>query len=219
MADTTTKKIAIIVASVRTPRVGPQVVEVIHEIIKKSPVYASTAITVVDIASFNLPIFDEKVAPATLTSPETQFEHEHSRKWSAAIAPYDGYIFVSPEYNGGVPGAAKNAVDYLFKEWTGKPMFIITYGIFGGSSSSLAWRDTFEVMRMRVLPTRPQLKWSGGGHGPDSMAAVTQGTLGEATRKDWPENTEVVQGFEELLDFVRNKERQGTRVVLDRLGL
>ena len=50
--------------------------------------------------------------------------------------PYDGYVFVSPEYNYGMPGGVKNAIDYLYNELTGKPILIITYGIFGGLKCS-----------------------------------------------------------------------------------
>lgn len=30
-----------------------------------------------------------------------QFEHEHSKAWSAEIAKHDGYVLVIPEYNYG----------------------------------------------------------------------------------------------------------------------
>lgn len=88
-------------------------------------------ISIVDIASFNLPVFNERVLPARVPA-QAQFEHEHFRAWSAAMAPFDGYIFVCPEYNFGIPGGVKNAIDYLYSEWVGKPVFIVTYGIFGG---------------------------------------------------------------------------------------
>jgi NAD(P)H-dependent FMN reductase len=47
----------------------------------------------------------------------------------------DGYIFVTPEYNAGYPAALKNAIDYLYHEWTGKPAMIISYGAGGGASA------------------------------------------------------------------------------------
>ncbi|MFD6800554.1 NADPH-dependent FMN reductase [Streptomyces cyaneofuscatus] len=45
------------------------------------------------------------------------YAHEHARRWSEAIAAFDGYVFVTPEYNHGVPGPLKNAIDYLYSEW------------------------------------------------------------------------------------------------------
>ena len=96
MASTTPKKIALIQSSTRPLRIGPTVAEIVHGVLKASPSYASTEITLIDVADFKLPIFDEKIVPAMVPT-YGQFEHEHSKKWSAAIAPYDGYIFISPE--------------------------------------------------------------------------------------------------------------------------
>jgi NAD(P)H-dependent FMN reductase len=30
---------------------------------------------------------------------------------------FDGHVFVTPEYNPGISGALKNAIDFLFREW------------------------------------------------------------------------------------------------------
>jgi len=214
----TKPKIALVLSSVRTPRVGPSAVNAVHDALKKSPEYSKVDVTIIDVASFNLPIFNEKVAPAMVPT-YAQFEHEHSKKFSAAFQPYDGYIWVSPEYNGGVPGGAKNAIDYLYNEWIGKPIFIVAYGIHGGHSASLALRDIFEVMKLRVIPTRPLLKFSGDHHNGDLTPAMTQGVLGPDSTKAWSESEEVVHGFEELLEFVNDKEKKGTRFLRDKLGL
>ncbi|HEY1700685.1 MAG TPA: NAD(P)H-dependent oxidoreductase [Trebonia sp.] len=40
------------------------------------------------------------------------YKHEHTRRWSQLVASFNGFVFVIPEYNHGVPAAAKNAVDY-----------------------------------------------------------------------------------------------------------
>ena len=60
-------------------------------------------ISIIDIASFNLPVFNERAIPAMITE-YAQFEYERSKAWSAAIKLFDGYIFVAPECNLGVPG-------------------------------------------------------------------------------------------------------------------
>ncbi len=36
---------------------------------------------------------------------------------AAKIVSFDGYVFVTPEYNHGICGALKNAIDFLFAEW------------------------------------------------------------------------------------------------------
>jgi NAD(P)H-dependent FMN reductase len=63
-------------------------------------------------------------------------EERGKRLTSEKCRAYDGYILVSPEYNHGMPGGVKNAIDFLYNEWIGKPALIVTYGIFGGLKSS-----------------------------------------------------------------------------------
>jgi NAD(P)H-dependent FMN reductase len=68
-------------------------------------------------------------SPASSTGSYT---HEHTKRWSTAIASFDGYLVVTPEYNHGVPGALKNAFDYLFYEWNDKAIGFVSYGSAGG---------------------------------------------------------------------------------------
>jgi NAD(P)H-dependent FMN reductase len=48
--------------------------------------------------------------------------------WSAKITSFDGYVFVTPEYNHGTSAALKNAIDFLHQEWTNKAAGFIAYG-------------------------------------------------------------------------------------------
>jgi NAD(P)H-dependent FMN reductase len=132
-----------------------------------------------------------------------QFEHEHSKKWSAAIAPFDGYIFVSPEYNYGLPGGVKNAIDYLYNELAGKPVLIVTYGIKGGSISSESLERTFTGMKTRVVETRPQLSYAGPGMA-EMFAATGTGKLGPNTIELWEKEGKepLLKGFEQLVTLL-----------------
>ena len=47
-----------------------------------------------------------------------QSRHDHTHRWSSAIASLDGHVFVTPAYNHGVGGALNNAIDFLYHEWT-----------------------------------------------------------------------------------------------------
>ena len=51
-----------------------------------------------------------------------------------ALQHADGILIVSPEYNGRMPGALKNTLDYFRPEYTKKPMAAVTVssGPFGG---------------------------------------------------------------------------------------
>ena len=74
-----------------------------------------------------------------------QFAHTHSKTWSVAIATYDGYVLVTANHNGGPTGAIKNANDYLYNEWTTKPIMIISYGMQGGKAASDSLKTILEV--------------------------------------------------------------------------
>jgi NAD(P)H-dependent FMN reductase len=57
-----------------------------------------------------------------------QYSHDHTRAWSAKMASFDGYVFVTPEYNHGTSAALKNAIDFLYHEWNNKAAGFIAYG-------------------------------------------------------------------------------------------
>jgi NAD(P)H-dependent FMN reductase len=52
--------------------------------------------------------------------------------WSAKIDSFDAFIFVTAEYNHSIPGALKNAIDYLYKEWNNKAAGFVGYDSAGG---------------------------------------------------------------------------------------
>jgi NAD(P)H-dependent FMN reductase len=118
-------KIAIIIGSTRPGRNGEAVARWVNEIAKKR---SDAEFELVDIADFNLPLLDESV-PASMG----QYSKPHTKAWAAKIASFDGFVFVTPEYNHATSGALKNAIDYLFKEWNNKAAGFVGYGSLGGS--------------------------------------------------------------------------------------
>src|SRR5258708_36202587 len=62
-----------------------------------------------------------------------KYSKPHTKAWAAKIGSFDGYVFVTPEYNHGVPGALKNAIDFLFREWNDKAAGFVIYGGGGGA--------------------------------------------------------------------------------------
>jgi NAD(P)H-dependent FMN reductase len=61
-----------------------------------------------------------------------QYSKEHTKAWSVKIDSFDAYVFVTAEYNHGIPGALKNAIDFLYKEWNNKIAGFVSYGGAGG---------------------------------------------------------------------------------------
>jgi NAD(P)H-dependent FMN reductase len=118
-------KIAIIIGSTRPGRNGEQVAKWAFELAKK---HVDAEFEIVDIKDFELPLLDEAMPPMM-----GQYSQPHTKKWAAKIASFDGFVFVTPEYDHGIPGALKNAIDYLFNEWNNKAAGFIGYGSAGGS--------------------------------------------------------------------------------------
>jgi NAD(P)H-dependent FMN reductase len=81
----------------------------------------------VDIQEYNLPLLDEPVPPSM-----HQYSKDHTKRWAAKIGSLDAFVFVTPEYNHGISGALKNAIDFLFAEWNNKAAGFIGYGSAGG---------------------------------------------------------------------------------------
>ncbi|HEX6961968.1 MAG TPA: NAD(P)H-dependent oxidoreductase [Lacipirellula sp.] len=117
-------KIGVIIGSTRPGRVGEAVGKWAFEIASRRK---DAQFELVDVQDFNLPLLDEPVPPSM-----GQYSKEHTKKWAAKIAAFDGYVFVTPEYNHGISGALKNAIDFLFAEWNNKAAGFVGYGSAGG---------------------------------------------------------------------------------------
>jgi NAD(P)H-dependent FMN reductase len=115
--------IAIIIGSTRPGRNGAAVAEWVHT---QAQSRTEATYELVDLADFDLPNLDEAV-PASFG----QYEKEHTKAWAAKIAQFDGFIFVTPEYNHATSGALKNAIDFIYGEWNNKAAGFVGYGSLG----------------------------------------------------------------------------------------
>jgi NAD(P)H-dependent FMN reductase len=118
-------KIAIITGSTRPGRNGEAVAKWVYEIAKKR---RDAEFELVDIKDFELPLLDEPVPPSM-----GQYSKPHTKRWAVKISSFDGFVFVTPEYNHGISGALKNAIDFLFAEWNNKAAGFVSYGSVGGA--------------------------------------------------------------------------------------
>ena len=122
-------KVGIIVGSTRPGRKAEAVARWVHEIARKR---TDADFEVVDIQDFNLPLLDEPVPPSM-----GQYSKPHTKAWAAKIAEFDGFVFVTPEYNHGIPGALKNAIDFLFREWNHKAAGFVSHGDHANGSRAV----------------------------------------------------------------------------------
>jgi NAD(P)H-dependent FMN reductase len=117
-------RIAIVIGSTRPGRVGESVARWVYEIAAQR---TDAEFALMDIADFNLPLLDESVPPSM-----GDYSQPHTKAWADAVASFDGFVFVTPEYNHGPPAALKNALDYLYAEWNNKAAGFVSYGSAGG---------------------------------------------------------------------------------------
>ena len=99
----------------------------IFDIAKQRP---DMEVELIDLRDHPLPFFDEVATNAWVPT-----QNPEGVRWQKTIAQYDGYLFVSAEYNHGVPAVLKNALDYAYPEWNRKP------AAFFGTAGSVAAGD------------------------------------------------------------------------------
>ncbi|MEY9848760.1 NAD(P)H-dependent FMN reductase [Streptacidiphilus sp. BW17] len=119
-----TLKIAVILGSTRPGRNGKAVAD---WIVDRAGARTGAEYELVDLADWPLPYMDEPMPPSM-----GQYQGEHTKSWAAKIAEYDGYVFVTPEYNHSIPGVLKNAIDFAYAEWNNKAAAFVSYGTVGG---------------------------------------------------------------------------------------
>jgi len=115
-------KIGIVQGSVREGRNGDAVAKWMVDFAEKRN---DAEYEIVDLANYNLPF---------LGSANAQPGAEGQIKaWSEKMASFDGYIFITPEYNHAIGGALKNALDFLNPELNNKAAGFVGYGSLGGT--------------------------------------------------------------------------------------
>ena len=149
-------QVGVVIGSTRAVRIAPQVAAFVKDVIAQSLATKSSAgpqvsLTLVDIAAFKLPLTDEPSVPAHIKDTPAGYVAEHTRVWSATVAALDAFVFVTPQYNWGMPAALKNALDHLYREWNGKPAMVVSYGGRGGNLSAAALITVLSGMEMRVV--------------------------------------------------------------------
>ena len=140
-------RIAIIIGSTRPGRKAEAVAKWVYEIAQNR---SDAEFELVDIKDFDLPLLDEPVSPIM-----GQYTHQHTKIWSAKIASFDAYVFVTPEYNHGTSGALKNAIDFLYHEWVNKAAGFVSYG--GAAGARAAEQLRLVLAEVQIATVRNQV--------------------------------------------------------------
>ncbi|NNU80291.1 NAD(P)H-dependent oxidoreductase [Halovulum dunhuangense] len=101
----------------------------------------------VDLRDFPLPLFDEPASPAW-----AEPKNDVAKAWGEKVASYDGFIFITAEYNHSISGALKNALDYAYTEFNRKPAAFVGYGGVGGARAVQQLRQI--AVELQIAPLR-----------------------------------------------------------------
>lgn len=147
----TVMKIGVILGSVREIRRGGRVAKWLMPQLEK---LGGAEYELLDLRDYPLPFFNESNSPEGLNR---NYTNEIAQKWSAKIDEMDAFIIVTSEYNHGIPGVLKNALDWLYLEWNKKPVGFVSYapGILGGARGIEQLRQN--VIELQMAPMREAL--------------------------------------------------------------
>ena len=136
-------KLLVVIASTREERVGPLVAK---WFVERARAHGRFELQIADLKEIALPLLDEPKHPRF-----RQYEHAHTKAWSATVDAADAFVFVTPEYNYGMPPALLNAIDYVLHEWAYKPAAFVSYG--GASGGMRSVQMTKQVLNsVKVVP-------------------------------------------------------------------
>lgn len=142
-------KIAVVIASSRPERSGPTVAAWVMEGTRNRK---AATYDLVDLAEQALPNLDEP-EPAS----SGNYTQAHTQAWAKKVAGYDAFIFVTPEYNHGIPGQLKNALDFVYAEWNDKVAGIVCYGSNGGFRAAEQLKLTLNELQVAVVRAQVEL--------------------------------------------------------------
>ena len=145
-----TVRIGIIIGSTRPGRVGDQVA---NWVLEHASARTDAEFELVDLADFSLPHLDEALPPSL-----GQYANDHTKAWAEKVDSFDGYIFVTPEYNHSTSGALKNALDFVYGEWNDKAAGLVSYGAAGGTRAAEHLR--LILGELQVADVRQQVAFS-----------------------------------------------------------
>ena len=118
---------------------------------------AGAEVTYVDLRDYPMPIYNED------DHKQNGFD-ANALKLQKLFGESDGFLIASPEYNGSLTGALKNAIDWVSRSsdeykmvevFKGKSAAIMTEspGVFGGIRCLGHLRTVLTIMFVNVLPT------------------------------------------------------------------
>lgn len=148
----TKPNIAIIIGSTRQSRFADKPA---NWLLEKARQRDDMTFELVDLRDFDLPLFDEVASNAWVPSSDPR-----AVAWQKKVGEFDGYIFVTAEYNHSISGSLKNALDQAYTEWNRKPMAALGYGGVGAARAVEHLRGI--GIELQMVPLRNAVHLGGG---------------------------------------------------------
>lgn len=148
------KTITIITGSARPNSVNQKVVSYVQQQLAKQTDIVSR---VADLQQLELPFYNEAMPPS---ADGFEVKNDKVRQWSELIATSDAVVFVAPEYNHGLSAIQKNAIDWLYKEWSGKPAAFIGYGWYAAAHSFAQFKEINTVIKLNLAEPMTGLQFT-----------------------------------------------------------
>lgn len=125
------KIITIMTGSVREGNASEVLLPLVQEELAKRD---GIEVRVANLREMALPFVDTPVSPAM---EGYEPNHQSVRDWRDQIAATDAFIMLTPEYNFQPSPVQMNAIDWVYKEWSGKPVAVLSYGWGGGLKAAV----------------------------------------------------------------------------------
>lgn len=151
MTEQSKPNIGIIVGSTRDTRFGRSVADWFAGHAQKR---SDMEFEILDLRDFDLPFFNEMASNAWMPSTDPK-----AVAWQKKLAEFDGFVFVTPEYNHSIPASLKNALDQAYVEWNKKPGAIVAYGSVGGTRAAEHLRAI--QVELQMVPVRSSVHIGG----------------------------------------------------------
>lgn len=127
------------------------------KVAKKGAENAGAEVTYIDLRDFPMPLYDAD-------DHEKNGFCEAALEFQTLLNDHDGFLIASPEYNGSLSGALKNAIDWASRKsekfaqgsvFKGKVAAIMTEspGAFGGIRCLNHLRGVLSILLVNVLPS------------------------------------------------------------------
>ncbi|KAI0825061.1 flavoprotein [Trametes gibbosa] len=206
-------KVALLLGSLRRPGNGIGIASWLTPVLREAfqdyrtagtACTANTNVVFVDPTKPPLPLgplVDGTHVPFDIRDP-TKHPNPSVRDFATFVSSVDGFVVLSPEYNGSYPGELKNTFDHLYWEWRSKPVIVVTYGGGGGTRCAGLLRSLLGgSMKMRVAEEGVAIKL------PRSHSGGTEKVPTEGPAPDWLEayRPEVLKAVEELKRLIAAK--------------